>query len=87
MSSLTRKEELERKKAKLAAMREERLHRDSNKYLGGSALNVPPMPVINNVDMEGILGDLGIGAGGAILGRVKLDDASKSASTPSLSSK
>ncbi|VDN96202.1 unnamed protein product [Rodentolepis nana] len=61
MSGLSRKEELELKKAKLAALREERLQRETPKKRGDLTPEIHSVPSVKTVDTEQILGDLGIG--------------------------
>ncbi|KAM3188272.1 hypothetical protein ACTXT7_000588 [Hymenolepis weldensis] len=78
MSSLSRKEELEIKKAKLAALREERLQREAKKKRGELTTEIHHVPVVKAVDTEQILGDLGIGINGKITPNRLTPDLTKS---------
>ncbi|VDM19786.1 unnamed protein product [Hydatigera taeniaeformis] len=87
MSNLSRKEELEIKKARLAALREERLHREALRKKGEHSANISPIPHVKGVDTEKILNDLGVGAVGKRVLGVKSSSVFKSQSSPSLESK
>ncbi len=87
MPNLSRKEELERKKAKLAAMREERLQREAARQSGEAFTDIPAIPKPSEVDADGILGDLGIGPDGKLIARLKTSDITKSSSSPSFLAK
>lgn len=84
MSSLSRKEELEIKKAKLAALREERLQREAKKKRGELTTEIHHVPVVKAVDTEQILGDLGIGIDGKITPNRLTSDLTKSNSSAAL---
>lgn len=87
MPNLSRKEELELKKARLAALREERLQRESLRKNGQLSGNITPIPHVKGVDAEKILNDLGIGANGKKTLAPKASSVFKSKSSPALDSK
>lgn len=87
MPNLSRKEELELKKVKLAALREERLHRESLRKKGALSADILPIPAVKGVDAEKILSDLGIGADGKRVFALKDSNVFKSQSSPALDSK
>ena len=81
---MDRKAELARKKAKLAALREERLRKEEQQ-------NKTPPPVIaapvDPVSVEGILKELGVTDEVVINGNVDHEEQKKSADTVALNSK
>ncbi|KAL5104998.1 Dynein cytoplasmic 1 intermediate chain 2a [Taenia crassiceps] len=87
MPNLSRKEELEIKKARLAALREERLQRESIRKKGQLSGDVTPIPHVKDVDTDKILSDLGIKASGGKTFSLKASGVPKSKSSPALDSK
>ena len=86
MPNLSRKEELELKKARLAALREERLQREAIRKKEGNDIDLRPLPTVKDVDAEKILGDLGIGVDEKLMSTQRNSVISKSKSSPLLGS-
>lgn len=87
MSSLSRKEELEIKKAKLAALRKERLDQRDVKKRNEHMPNASAAPTIRAVDTEKILDDLGIEIEKKVKLKKQVSDKSKSHGSSAIDSK
>lgn len=85
MSISNRKAELERKKAKLAALREERLRKEESQFKNSSQST--GLPRTDHVSVDGILREIGVIDNIEANGKVNDENLIKSVSTVTLDSK